>query len=447
VLCAIDLVSAERKTVERAEGLMREFLIGSGSLRKRLRAMAGVAMVALVTASAGGRAQAPAVASPTAQASPAAQAAAPAQATAASSATDIVGIWQGTLHIAQANRDLRTEIKIAKAADGGYKTTFYSIDQGGQPIVATKTTFANGALTFTIDIVSGKYEGKMSADGKTITGTWTQGPNLIPLNLERTTEDAAWPIPEPVKPMAADAHPAFDVVTVKPSKPGQQGKGFGFPPNGTHFRAINFDVDDMIAIGFGLHTKQIVGAPDWLATELYDIDGIPNVPGRPDIKQMGELMQGLLIERFALKFHREQRELAVYAIQLAPGGPKMKETTAAQNDPQGFGFRGLGDLIVRNMSMKDFAFGMQSSVTDRPVVDQTGLTGRYDFTLKWTPDDSQFAQFGRTVTPPPAAAGDNPNAPPSLYTASQEQLGLKFTATKAPDDVIVIDHIEKPSAN
>ena len=77
------------------------------------------------------------------------------------------------------------------------------------------------------------------------------------------------------------------------------------------------------------------------------------------------------------------------------------------------------------MSMKEFASGMQSAVTDRPVVDQTGLTGRYDFTLKWTPDDSQFAQFRGTNCPQPPA-GDNPNAPPSLYTAMQETSGLKI---------------------
>jgi len=89
---------------------------------------------------------------------------------------------------------------------------------------------------------------------------------------------------------------------------------------------------------------------------------------------------------------------------------------------------------------------MQSSVMDKPVVDQTDLKDKYDFTLKWTPDDSQFAQFRGAATPAPSA-GDSPNAPPSLYTAVQEQLGLKIEATKAPDDVIVIDHVEKPSAN
>jgi uncharacterized protein (TIGR03435 family) len=374
------------------------------------------------------------------------QNAAPAATTPAvpASATDIAGIWQGTLHIAQANKDLRTEIKIEKAGSG-YKATFYSIDQGGQPLVATKTAFENGTLTFSIDMIGGKYEGKMSADGKTIAGNFTQGGMSLALNLARTLPDAAWPIPEPTKLMAADANPAFDVVTIKPSEPGKQGKGFGF--RGTHFRTMNTNMNDLIAFAYGLHTKQIVGAPDWFGSELFDIDGVPDVPGQPNLHQMELMVQKMLPERFALKFHHEQRELSVYIITATSAGPKMSKTTAGPNDQQGFGFRGLGDLIVRNMNMAEFASWMQTGVMDRPVVDHTKLTDKYDFTLKWTPDDSQFQQFRGTnpnMTPP---AGDNPNAPPSLYTAVQETLGLKIEAGKAMDDVIVIDHVEKPSAN
>jgi uncharacterized protein (TIGR03435 family) len=124
----------------------------------------------------------------------------------------------------------------------------------------------------------------------------------------------------------------------------------------------------------------------------------------------------------------------------------MTKSTTGPNDPTGFGFRALGDLIVRNLTMADFATWMQSGVMDRPVVDQTGLPDRYDFQLKWTPDDSQFSQFrGSGVTVPPPT--DNAAAPPGLYTALTEQLGLKMGPGKVPDDVIVIDHVEKPSEN
>jgi uncharacterized protein (TIGR03435 family) len=95
--------------------------------------------------------------------------------------------------------------------------------------------------------------------------------------------------------------------------------------------------------------------------------------------------------------HHEQRELSVYAIRLGSGGPKMAVSTSGLNDPSGFGLRGFRDLVVRNMTMATFATWMQSGVMDKPVVDLTELKDRYDFNLKWTPDESQFAQFRGTM--------------------------------------------------
>jgi uncharacterized protein (TIGR03435 family) len=355
------------------------------------------------------------------------------------------GIWQGTLH---ADRDQRLELRITQAAAGDYKLTLYLVDRGGQSFEATKITFVGGTLTFTIGMVGSKYVGQISPDGKTITGTWTwtQGPIAQPLVLARTTPETAWPTPEPIKLMAPDAHPKFDVATIKPSQLNEPGKGFGYS-DGTHTTTWHTNVDDLIAVAYGLHAKQIVGAPDWLGTDLYDIDGKADVPGKASIKQIGEMLQGLLADRFALKFHREQRELSVYAIQVAAGGPKLKETAAGPNDPQRLVMSYSGDFYAGNMTMKQFAIWMQTAVMDKPVVDQTGLTAKYDFHLKWAPDDSQFAQFRGTNGPIPPRTGNNSNAPPSLYTALQEQLGLKFTVTKTSVDVIVIDHVEKPSAN
>jgi uncharacterized protein (TIGR03435 family) len=383
------------------------------------------------------RAQTPASATPQA-------ASATAQATAPTDAKGFEGTWQGTLH---AGQDLRIVTKISKADAGGYKAFFYSIDQGGQPLPIDKVAVDGSSITLTLNLLSGKYEGKLSGDGKTIVGTWTQGPNPLPLPLARATPETEWSIPKPpppVPPMAADANPSFEVATIKPSKPGAQGKGFGFQAG--HFMTRNTDLNDLIAFAYGRHPKQIIGAPEWFGTDLFDIEAKPDAEGRPSMKQMATMAQKLLEERFALKFHHEQRELNVYAISVASGGPKMTKTASGPNDPPAFFFRALGDLTVRNQNMTDFAQWMQNGVMDRPVVDQTGLTDRYDFQLKWTPDESQFAAFRGVgaIVPPPT---DSATAPPQLYTAITEQLGLKMGPAKIPVDVIVIDHAEKPSAN
>jgi uncharacterized protein (TIGR03435 family) len=379
-----------------------------------------------------------------------AQAAAPAPAQAATpnpaptSPQDLTGTWQGTLH---AGQDLRIVLKVTKADGGGYKSVFYSIDQTGNPFTVEKTTVDGSAVKLAVQTIGGSYDGKLSSDGKTIAGNWSQGPNPLALTFTRATPETEWSIPTPpppVPPMAKDANPSFDVATIKPSQPGRQGKGFGFQAG--HFRTINTNVNDLIAFAYGMHTKQIVDGPAWFGTDLFDIEGKPDTEGRPNLKQMGLMVQKLLEDRFQLKFHHDKRELSVYAISVAASGPKMTKTTSSATDQQAFFFRGLGDLTVRNMNMVDFASWMQNGVMDRPVMDQTGLTDRYDFQLKWTPDESQFAQFRGvgSVVPPPS---DDPNAPPSLYTAVTEQLGLKMGPAKLPDDVIVIDHVEKPSAN
>jgi uncharacterized protein (TIGR03435 family) len=335
---------------------------------------------------------------------------------------------------------------VTKDASGAYAASLYNADRGGPPLKFNTVTVQGADIKFATPMVT--IQGKLSADGKTIDGSFNGGgPSPTPISFALTAPDAAWPLPEPIKPMAADAKPGFDVVTVKPSPPGTQGKKIGF--DGRRFRLTGANLNDMIALGYGLHAKQIVGAPDWAGKDLFDVDGVPDVPGMPNQKQIQSLLQKLMADRFQLKFHREQRELAVYAITVAAGGPKLTKTTAGPDDPSGMGF-GLTKLGAtangRNLTMADFAMWMQASVTDRPMVDQTGLKDHYDFQLKWTPDDSQFLQFrgAGAALPPPS---DDPNAPPSFYTAVQEQLGLKIEATRAPDDVIVIDHVEKPAAN
>ncbi len=148
------------------------------------------------------------------------------------------GDWQGTLQAP--DRSLRTILKVSKTDKGGWSAKFYSIDQGAQAINVPAVTVDGSTFTFTIDQIGGSYVGKLSADGSSVVGTWTQGSMPLPLTLVRATKETAWEIPAPPPPpkmMAADADPSFDVATVKPSDPDAQGKGFGVV-GGIFLRAI-----------------------------------------------------------------------------------------------------------------------------------------------------------------------------------------------------------------
>jgi len=358
--------------------------------------------------------------------------------TGAACAQDLTGNWQGTL---QVGKGVRLVLKVAKSPDGNLKGQVYTVDQPSPPLAVTDIALKGADVTFAIKAMDVTYAGTMGSDHNSVTGKLTQAGQPHELNLAHVSEENTWAIPEAPKPMAADARPKFDVVTVKPSDPNRPGKLFTM--RGRHILTINTTVNDMISMGYAVHVKQIVGAPEWFASEKFDIDGVPDVEGQPNSDQFKLLIQDALAQRFGLKFHHDKRELPVYALTVAKGGPKMNVTINKPTDPRNFLFRGLGKLMVTNSTMEDVCHGFQGAVMDKPVVDHTGLTDRYDFNLNWTPDQSQFAQMGA----PTAPASEDPNAPPSLYTALQEQLGLKLESTKAQADVLVIDNAEKPSAN
>ncbi|MEK6397453.1 MAG: TIGR03435 family protein [Terriglobus sp.] len=364
-----------------------------------------------------------------------------ASAQAAVSKADIADTWQGTLH---AGKDFRTVVKIAKAADGKLTSQFYSIDQNGRFPVAS-TMFLDGEVTLKVDAIGGVYNGKLSPDGNTITGTWTQGDHPLPLILVRATKETAWAIPEPPKPvppMDPKAEPVWEVATIKPAPPDEKGKGFGGPPR--HFKTFNTTLNDLIFYAYGLNSKQLEGTDGWRETDKFDITtGEPSAPGAPSPDQMKSMMQKLLAERFGLKFHMVKKEMSAYVITVAKGGPKLTASTTDAHAGSGFGFPGkLGNLVYRNITMDGFASWMQGGVFDRPCVNHTGIEGRFDGTLKWTPDETQFQIFGMKITPDESA-----DAPPPITTAMEQQMGLKLTAEKTAVDVMMIDHAGKPSDN
>ena len=354
---------------------------------------------------------------------------------------DISGTWQGTLHTP--GRDLRLVLKISKAPDGKLGAVMYSIDQGGQAITASSVSLDGSSVKYAVAVINGSFEGTLSADGSTITGKWTQGPQPLDLELGRATPDTAWAIPAPPKPMTA-TNPSFDVATIKLTDPNDRGKLFTVSGGGRQVITKGTTMDDLISFAYGVHPKQLVNAPDWFDKDRFDITGQPDAEGVPNQNQMRIMLQKLLVSRFGLTFHKDTQDLSVYEIVVGKDGPKLTPT-AIQNNLPGLRFLSINpaDLMVRNATMADFAGLMQSAVLDKPVVDHTGISGRYDFELKWTPDQGQFETFGGIKSAP----SDAPDAPPDLFTAIQQQTGLKINSTKAPVEVMVIDKVSQPSPN
>ncbi|HLK66447.1 MAG TPA: TIGR03435 family protein [Bryobacteraceae bacterium] len=357
---------------------------------------------------------------------------------------NISGTWQGTLTPPQ-GRPLRIVVKISRADNESLKAVFYSIDQPAPPINVSSVALQGAVLKMDIPALAGSYEGKLAADGNNITGTWSQGVP-IPLNLLRATAETAWAIPDappPPRLMPADAKPTFEVATIKPSNPDQPGQSILVGRGGGNlFTTTNTTLKDLIVFAYGLHTKQVAGGPGWMESEKYDISGKPDTAGIPNVVQLQSMVQKMLEERFQLTFHKEKREMSAYAITIGKSGLKIKKTENNAGSLPGFGGRGPGDIIVRNATMTEFAGFLQSRILERPVVDQTNLTDRFDFGLKWTPDSVQSAAGSN---PPPTPEGAD--APPDLFTAFLQELGLKIESVKTPVEVMVIDKVEKASAN
>jgi len=238
--------------------------------------------------------------------------------------------------------------------------------------------------------------------------------------------------PEAPKMMAADADPNWEVATVKPSDPNDEKQTIRV--RGRHLELKNQTVEVMLMVAYGLQKGQIADVPEWVRKQNFDVDGVPDVDGQPNVQQFQSMLRKLLAERFQLKMHFEQREMTVFALKVAKNGPKLKDASNPAGLPtqEGRGGEGYRTLEFRSISIEDLTLMMMQYV-DYPVVDQTGLKGRYDFTLKYTFDETRAPADG--------------SAPPNLFTAMQEQAGLKLESVKAPAKVLVVDHVERPIAN
>lgn len=244
------------------------------------------------------------------------------------------------------------------------------------------------------------------------------------------------------KPMAVEADPSFDVATIKPDPSGYPGM-LGLGQTGRTFAARNVSLVEMVAFAYGVHPKEVLaGAQKWAQTDRYDIQGVPDKEGIPNVLQQRSMVKKMLEERFKLVVKSDQQEMSAYTITALKDGSKLKPTKMTGLNPLN-DVRPSDDgwiLSSQNASLRVLAGFLELAVLDRPVVDKTGLTERYDMVVDFTPDNSLFNGH-----PPPARQTSNPA--PGLFDAIQQQLGLKLTAEKAMVEVWTVEKAEKPSAN
>jgi uncharacterized protein (TIGR03435 family) len=345
-------------------------------------------------------------------------------------AQSLEGVWKGQL---KAGRGFAVTVKFAHA--GSSWTGELGTEESAEKRPLEAISFEKNAVRFGVPALGAQFSGQLAADGSSITGNWTQGAVSTPLSLSRDkAAEEVTTASDSLKPMAKDALPKFEVATIKPSNPENQNQGFHL--HGQHLYSDNETLKDMLIFGFAINPSTIVNLHGWMTTERYDVDGRSDTPGVPNLAQMQSVYKDLLLTRFGLKYHMEKKEIPVFVLERGNGPLKI---TKSLGDPNGVPDttetnHASESVTMRetNVAMKDFLLTLNYYL-DRPTIERTGLEGRYDFVLTWAPNDlSEDANATAKV--------------PNIFGALAE-LGLKLRGAKEPYDVMVIDHVERPSAN
>jgi uncharacterized protein (TIGR03435 family) len=284
---------------------------------------------------------------------------------------------------------------------------------------------------------------------------------LVTLAAASLTALAATPAAQ--QAAAPSAAPAFEVASIKPNRSGSpRAVGLTLMPGG-RVLAQNVPLHDLIRSAYALEESQLEGGPGWITSERFDLEARTSPDATAD--QARASTRALLAERFGFAGHTEVRQLPVYELRMAkadrslgpglrPSGPECRPATmpaglpAAPPPPTGAGMPlGTGGLIcpggfllgrlsIRSVDMPAFASALWRRIVRRPVLDRTGLDGRFDVDLTY------WSEFERVNGAPAPETGA-----PSIFTAVQEQLGLRLESTRGPVDVLVIDRVERPTEN
>jgi bla regulator protein BlaR1 len=258
--------------------------------------------------------------------------------------------------------------------------------------------------------------------------------------------------------------PVYEVASINPTKSGNAMFFVKLTPDGL---TATTTLQMLIRAAYGVEDNQVSGAPKWLSSEKYDVEAKMDSSVADELRKLSEdqreltqkgMLQALLTDRLKLTIHRETTELPEYSLVIAENGPKLQKARPGDtyaNGPKGFDghpagphtmFMERGQLTGQGLPMTSFV-RLLTQQLGSTVLDKTGLTGNYDFMLRWTPDESRGAMFNVPEGGPQST--DKTLSPessgPSIFTAIQEQLGLKLESQRGPVEILVIDHVEKPS--
>jgi uncharacterized protein (TIGR03435 family) len=356
-------------------------------------------------------------------------------------AQSIAGTWQGTLPItatgqgsAPGGGDPRIIFIVEKNSDGSFHGGMKFIDRSTS-LPLTSITLSAQDITFAQSSITLNYHGKLSADGKSIAGTWTQGNQTLPFNLQLATADTLWK-PEglaALPPMAAKADPSFEVALIKPTGPDENNTIFDL--RARKFSSQHTSAKELIKIAYNLRGRQVLGGPSWLEERKYDIVGEPDTPGLPSEAQNRAMVRKLLNERFHLVSHTDKQDFPVLALTLDPKVPRPTPSDPNFNGNGGMFARKDGDDIVLQFSgstIQQVIGFIMNTFQDKQLVDETGLIGVYDITLRLTglaqgPHSSE--EVGNTLV------------------AAAQHAGFKLVPKKEPLTVVIIESIDSPTPN
>lgn len=347
-------------------------------------------------------------------------------------AQGMAGVWQGKLDIAS---KFRIVFRIEKSDDGSLRGVLYQPDESADGIVLSSVTFANGELRLTQNAMDAAYWGKASADAQSIEGTLTRQGKAYGLNLVRTTPEAMWKYERPIAalaPMASSPAIAFEVATIKPSRPNTPR---AIRTRDRTFTATGATLENLVSFAWQLRAPRIDGLPDWAKTEKFDIRAEPNASGQPSQDQDREMLQKLLVERFQLKTHTVKREFSVLALSL-----EQKHTSMAPSEKEFWS----GSIYTKEMpsgdtqvqfvgqSMPMFADVLMNFIREHQIVDETGLDGHFNFILNVNTADLK--------NPSEDVRGD-------AVRRAVSDAGFRLTQKRVSLSVLVADAVEKPSEN